>query len=111
MADPDYVWNTVNKIIDEREKWSKSINHIGLSLEEFGKEMSIIYEQLLNDSPGIFLMTIEGRMDLEKLKYMLDMSRNINNGKSTFEDASKSVGDKFAKEYVNPILEKLNNEK
>ena len=38
---------------------------------------------------------------------MLDMMRKIENKEDTFENVNKSVGKKFADEYINPIVDKL----
>ncbi len=48
---------------------------------------------------------------MDKLKYMLDMMRTMGEKKTTYENASKEVGQRFADEYIKPLVDKLENEK
>jgi len=48
---------------------------------------------------------------MDKLKYMLDMIRSMGEKKTTYENASKEVGQRFADEYVKPLVDKLEREK
>ena len=42
---------------------------------------------------------------------MIEMSKKIQKDPSSFDNVNKEIGKKFADEYVNPIVEKLNKEK
>ena len=43
--------------------------------------------------------------------YMLDKMKAIQAQQTNFEDASKEVGQKFADEYVQPLVDKLDAKK
>ena len=49
--------------------------------------------------------------EIQKLMYMITKMRQINNQNSSYEDASKDVGARFAQEYVDPLVAKLDADK
>ena len=67
--------------------------------------------ELFKDCPTIFKQCMEGSMELDKLNYMLNMMKKVSNNESSYEQASKDVGQRFADEYLNPLVEKLDKEK
>ena len=64
------------------------------------------YFDLYDIYPAIFKMACNGNMDIERLKYMLQMLDNIKNDSMTEHDASVNVGQKLVDEIVKPNLEK-----
>jgi hypothetical protein len=111
MMTPDEVWTDVIALIENREQWSINKKFRGFNKPQFIKQMMIDFENLYSFCPTLFEKCCEGDFEQEdefdKLVYMLDMMRKIENKEDTFENVNKSVGKKFADEYINPIVDKL----
>jgi hypothetical protein len=74
--------------------------------------MEKTYKYLKECSTTVFKNILEeDNFDMDKLKYMLDMMRDMGEKKTTFENASKEVGQRFADEYIKPLVDKMNKEK
>lgn len=56
--------------------------------------------------PHIFNMVMEtgDEFEMGKLKYMLNLKAQMENGEITEKNASATVGEKMAKEYVYPVI-------
>ena len=61
--------------------------------------------------PTLFNMIVEKECDIDKLNYMLHMYSQVYNGQKSQENAEKEVGQRFANEYVKPLVDKLENDK
>ena len=45
------------------------------------------------------------------MEYMINLMRSMKDKKKTFESASQEVGKRFADEYIQPLVDKLDKEK
>ena len=109
MSKPEKIWEQANEFKVDRHKWKMGLDFTDCNSTEFETKMSEKYKYLKNSSSTIFKQLIEQEnFNMEKLKYMLDMLKSIGEKKITFENASKEVGQKFADEYVKPLVEKAN---
>lgn len=108
---PDEVWDIVIKLIEEREEWVKQNRYKNFTKSEFVKTMMMNYDDFYHYAPTLFEKCCEGDFEDEKefnkLVYMLEMTRVIENKEDTYDNVNKKVGEKFAEEYVSPIVEKL----
>uniref|UniRef100_A0A6C0EFE9 Uncharacterized protein n=1 Tax=viral metagenome TaxID=1070528 RepID=A0A6C0EFE9_9ZZZZ len=112
MKDPDKIWEEANALKNDRYKWKMGLNHKDCNKEEFVQKMEKTYKYLKESSSTIFNNIIdEDNIEMDKLKYMLDMMRSMGEKKTTYEHASKEVGQRFADEYIKPLVDKLENEK
>ena len=57
--------------------------------------------------PALFRMACDKTFDREKLTYMMNMRRQVLDDKRSVESASRTVGDKFFREYVSPIVQTI----
>lgn len=112
MKDPEKIWKEANGLKNQRYEWKMGINHKDCNREEFIAKMETTYSYLKESSETIFKNLIEDDdFDMKKLKYMIDMLRSMKSKEKTFESASKEVGEKFAEEYIKPLVNKLDKEK
>ena len=112
MKDPDKIWDETNNLKKDRYNWKMGKDYKDCNKDEFEKKMESKYVYLFESSSTIFKNIIEDEnFDMDKLKYMIDMLRSMKEKKKTFETASKEVGERFANEYVKPLVEKLDKEK
>ena len=112
MKDPDKIWEEANGLKKDRYEWKMGLNHRDCNKEEFIKKMEQTYKYLKESSSTIFKNFIEeDNIEMDKLKYMLDMMRSMGEKKLSYENASKEVGQRFADEYVKPLVDKLNKDK
>ena len=112
MKDPNKIWEEVNALKKQRYEWKMGLNHKDCNREEFIAKMETTYSYLKESSNTIFKNLIEeDDFDMKKLKYMVDMMKSMKSKEKTFESASKEVGEKFAEEYIKPLVEKLDKEK
>lgn len=112
MKDPDKIWQQANSLKQERYEWKMGLNHKDCNREEFITKMETTYSYLKESSNTIFKNIIEqDNFEMTKLKYMIDMMRSMKSKEKTFENASKEVGEKFAEEYIKPLVDKLDKAK
>lgn len=112
MKDPDKIWEEANALKKDRYEWKMGLNHKDCNREEFVQKMEKTYNYLKESSSTVFNNLLkEDIFDMDKLKYMLDMMRSMGEKKTTFENASKEVGQRFADEYIKPLVDKINKEK
>lgn len=115
QLDPDYVWETVINVIEDYESWKDETNYKGKTNVQFKDEMKQKYGKLYLNAPGIFTKCCNGdftnEAEFDKLVYMLEMSRKIRRGDDTRDNVEAEVGKKFAAEYVQPVIDKLDKKK
>ena len=111
MKDTKKILNSVKYIINERDAWLTNKKYTELNRNQFELKMQTEEEDLFNECPTIFKQCMEGSMDLDKLNYMFGMMKKVHKNESTYEQASRDVGQRFAEEYLNPLVEKLDKEK
>ena len=115
MTDPAKIRECVNGIILERKRWRNGEDYHGFTKKEFGEVMVSKYTYLSDNSKTMFEKCIDGEMDnpdqMQKLEYMLSMLERVQSKQNTYENVSKEIGQKFADEYVKPLVDKLDAEK
>tara|TARA_B100001964_G_C13853905_1_gene431375 strand:- start:120 stop:497 length:378 start_codon:yes stop_codon:yes gene_type:complete len=115
MIDPVKVRQDVNGIINERKRWKNNEDYHGFTKKEFGQVMVSKYPYLSDNSRTMFEKCIDGEMEqpdqMEKLEYMLSMLERVQGNQHSYENVSKEIGQKFADEYVKPLVDKLDKEK
>lgn len=108
---PDFVWETVIKVLEDYENWKSQKSFKGKTNEQFTSEMKTKYSKLFLNAPGIFTKCCNGDFqkedEFEKLVYMLEMTRKIRRGDDTYENIEAQVGERFSNEYVKPTIDKL----
>jgi hypothetical protein len=91
----------VKKIIEEIQK-SKIDN----------KKKEVYYGEKYADfkklNPVIFEMSCAGKMDMSKFDYMTNLLNQIKKAEITQYDASAEVGQMLFKEFVEPVIPKMN---
>jgi hypothetical protein len=108
----DKVWDEATRFRNDKYNWKMGTDFKACNEKEFIDEMENKYKYLKTSSSSIFKQILEQeKFDMEKLKYMLDMLRSIGKKQISFENASKEVGQKFANEYVKPLVDKLDKNK
>jgi uncharacterized protein YukE len=115
MIDPERVQTSIQSITKSRKNWRSREACRGKTFESFKEEMKKEYDYLATKCPILFDKSLNGDFEkggeLDKLNYMLGMMNKVNKKNTSFEDASKAVGQRFADEYVKPLVEKLDREK
>ena len=117
QPNPDKIWEDVIGLLEQREAWCEHTNYKGYDKNKFVDKMKDKYSELYYKTPTIFEKCCDGDFEnddeVEKLEYMLDMTRKLRKdpSKKNYDNMTKTVGERFANEYVNPILNKLNSDK
>lgn len=62
------------------------------------------HRDFAEECPALFMNTVKGTLDPEKLNYMLNMSKNVERGNLTFDQASVIVGQQLFDDYVKPVI-------
>jgi len=107
----DKIWDEANRFSTDKYNWKMGKDFKDCNETEFTTKMEIKYNYLKSNTSSIFNQIIQQeKIDMDKLKYMLDMLRSIGKKQISFENASKEVGQKFADEYVKPLVDKLDKE-
>ena len=110
MKDPDKIWEEANGLKKDRYEWKMGLNHRIVIKKNLLKRWNKHINK--ESSSTIFKNFIEeDNIEMDKLKYMLDMMRSMGEKKLSYENASKEVGQRFADEYVKPLVDKLNKDK
>jgi hypothetical protein len=112
MKDPDKIWDEANKLKQDRYNWKMGKDFQDCNKEDFTKRMQTKYNYIFTSSSTMFKNLIEDDMfDMNKLEYMINLMRSMKDKKKTFETASQEVGKRFADEYIQPLVDKLDKEK
>ena len=111
MLDPNLVEKSVNELLSKRKEWVEGKKYLNCSLSEFETHMETECEFLFKNCVSLFKMTISGKLNLNQLKNMLDLMRQVQSGKQKKDIADKIVGEKLANVYVKPLVDKLEKEK
>jgi len=110
MANTNNVLEEVNQLIAEKKRYKSKSTYRGMTEEQFKKSMKAKFNNLSEHFPTIFEKTFDGTMDMDRLKYMLNMLSRVKSNQMSQHDASVHVGEVLAKEYVTPVVEKLEDE-
>jgi len=111
MKDPEKILASVNFLMTSRDEWLSNKNYTDLNRNQFELLMQTKESNLFEECPTIFKQCIEGSMEMDKLHYMLNMMKIVNKNEASYENITKAVGERFAEEYINPLVEKLDKEK
>jgi hypothetical protein len=94
-----------------RGVWEQTI----MPPEKFAEIMKGKYAYLFKSSEGLFNKCLSNefreKQNLVRIEEMLKHLKNIYNGRVKRETVDKQLGAKYAKEYVDPLVNKLNSEK
>jgi hypothetical protein len=117
--------NNPYKIEDELMKMIKDVKkyyhnngvweQVILPQEKFADLMKSKYEYLYKSSEGLFTKCLRNefreKRNLARIEEMLKHLKNIYTGRIDRESVDKHLGAKYAKEYVDPLVNNLNEEK
>ncbi len=97
---------TVNNLIKSSITDQMKILHITNELS-YRKQLTDEYADFAISYPGLFNTIIENptKFDIERLLYMLDMKKKIQNNNITFETASNKIGQEYYNEYIKPLID------
>lgn len=101
----------VKQYYHQGKVWESKI----LSVEQFKQVMINKYEYLSKSSEGLFMKCLANefreKQNLVRIQEMLHHLKNIYNGKVKQEAVDRHIGAKYAKEYVDPLINKLDSDK
>jgi hypothetical protein len=106
MTDATKIDKEVKDFKKERHNWKMGLEHKSLNETEFTAEMKIKYAYLLKSSETLFKSVMNGTLDDTNYHYILNMLIQVNENKMSMETASVQVGEKYFKQYVEPLVEK-----
>ena len=75
------------------------------------KDMEEKHTYLNEKCPRLLKMAVQDRFEMDKLIYMLHMLRQVQSNKMTEKQASTVIGQKYADEYVTPLVDNLKKNK
>jgi hypothetical protein len=82
-----------------------------MPIERFTELMKTKYEYLYNSSEGLFNKCLSNELrekrNFSRIEEMLKHLKNIYNGNVSRETVDKQLGAKYAKEYVEPLVNNL----
>ena len=112
MKDPDKIWDEANKLKQDRYNWKMGKDFQECNKDDFTKRMETKYNYIFTSSRTMFKNLIEDdKFDMGKLRYMINLMRSMKEKTKSFETASEEVGKRFADEYIQPLVDKLDREK
>ena len=86
-----------------------------LSIDQFKHIMKEKYSYLAKSSEGLFMKCLSNQLretqNLIRVQEMLHHLKNIYDGKVKQDVVDRHIGAKYAKEYVDPLVNKLDKEK
>lgn len=68
------------------------------------EKMYNTHTEFAEECPALFMGIVKGTLDPEKLNYMLNMSKSVERGNLTFDQASVVVGQQLFDDYVKPVI-------
>ena len=103
--------NQVKKIYQENPEFAELRNS---NFDEYERKMGEKLSRFKEDYRTLFKLAIK-EFDKEsfitKLNHFLNITQNVLNGRVTLEEATKQVANEQYKEYVEPLVEKKENNK
>ena len=108
-VNPDDILSLINQVKSQFCAWKNKTDYHGFSEKEFREVMESKFPDFSKSKKILFEKCINGDFtqpqEMSKLMYMLDKMKEIQAQQTNFEDASKEVGQKFADEYVQPLVD------
>lgn len=68
------------------------------------------YPEFAERFPHLFQMVFDPEFNMERFEYMIRLRNDIQSNRTTFENASKEVGQHMFNEYIAPNLSNANQE-
>jgi hypothetical protein len=78
----------------------KIVSHTEEETEAFNKKMETDYVNIKENFGTIFKIVNSGNMDIDKLTYMIEMVKKIENNKISEYNASVEVGKVLVKDFI-----------
>ena len=77
----------------------------------YQKKLTEKYQDFSISYPGLFNTIVDDpkKFDMNRLRYMLNMKKKINNKSITFEEASTKIGQEYYDEFAKPLVDKIPN--
>lgn len=94
-----------SKILTTVEELTKKLNNHNKT-DKYIEQLKDEYHEFNDSYPAIFKMTCDGTMDINRLRFMLNMKNNIDNNQITEHNASVEVGQLLVDEIIKPQLKK-----
>lgn len=92
------------KIAKIREIQKDVVQFRHLDEQQRLETMFLRHTEFAEECPGIFEGVVKETLDPQMMTYMLNMSKNVEKGNLTFDQASVVVGQKLFDEYVKPVI-------
>ena len=102
MEEPSIIKQQVEDIEkyikDNKKKRRKNI-------EEFDKEIKVVYQDFYLKYPALFSKIIDGSLEKNQFNFMLNMMGKVKNEELSDHDASVQVGQVLVDKYVKPLID------
>jgi len=92
--------NYDNILTEAIEMNNDVLNHTENKSEEFKKKLETDYKNLHDNFSSLFKLILSGNMDIDRLKYMINMLKKVEKNELTEYDASVSVGKVLVKDFI-----------
>ena len=99
------------EVVAIRNEIQKKNSKFHFNRAEFIKDMEEKHTYLNEKCPRLLKMAVQDRFEMNKLLYMLHMLRQVQSNKMTEKQASTVIGQKYADEYVKPLVDNLKKNK
>jgi len=99
------------EVVDIRNEINKKESKFHFNRAEFIKDMEEKHTYLNEKCPRLLKMAVQDTFDMKKLLYMLHMLKKVQSNKMTETQASTVIGQKYADEYVKPLVDNLKKNK
>jgi hypothetical protein len=86
--------------------YSNKKKYIGLTQDEFVKEMETAHPNIKDKFASIFIQCVNGQMDLNVITYMINQAKEVKKNKVSNHDASVKVGQKLVDTFIKPNMDK-----
>ena len=100
----------INEIRAKKDTATESEKETAKKVElEYTREMVGHHTFFSKNNPAIFWTIIDGprKFDINRLITMLELREKIDKKELDFETTNKEIGEKYANEFVKPIVDKL----
>lgn len=104
MLDKKLIKSQISDIIKSYNAWKNGDDFHGFTDDEFKTVMEAKYDYLLQNSSTLFKKALEGSVDMTFLNKMFEMMDKIDNGKVSYFDGSRQIGEILTDHYVKPLL-------
>lgn len=75
------------------------------------QHFKVRYKNFAAKYPMLFQMCCQDNFDFDRLCYMMNMIKSVNDNSVSYEDASKQVGQKMFEDYVDPLIKQQEKNK